>query len=349
VRDGGIAIGLNINTLAEMTATAPASLVADGFTWVFVHYSLADTNPVQVKAYKDAGLKVMLLGAHRQYHYTLATDTVLFGAGGLKGLLSYDPVYCAGITSIYRYRTSAATWGFTNPDYGRHSNWSDSLQGQRDLYRGYIQINDAGRLSIDGDLMLPTDTDPTFRPSGYYILQGEQCPVPFNAVTSKYDSYDIEVSFRWDGLVVDEGRWMSVWFGNPEDRVLTDWTQATQYTKGYNFQLAQDGQFVLQRYDGIASDGVTIPAYQYALAWDSPWLNSIAANTDYRVKVRVRPDRIIVGPASQSEGNTNTRTFNAATGQGERWRGAYTYLGRHFFNNTDQVRCRFVNFVVTPV
>lgn len=347
MRTNGIAIAAHLTTDAMVDAVTPASLIADGYTWVMMNIFTADRRPAVVKAYKDAGLNVLLTNGARQWHYNLHKDTTRFGTGGLKGILCTDPVYCAGELNGYRYRTDVATWGWSTPDYGRHSSWSASIEGQRDRYRGYTLGGDPGNISLDGDVLLPQDTNPEGRrDSGYFILMGEQCPAPINPTTSARDNYDIEVGFIWDALVGDRGRWMSVWFGNTEDRALSEWVQASEYTRGYDFQLTQTGLFVMQRYDGVLPNGVD-PPFQYSLTWDSPWRNNIQPGVEYRVKVRVRPDRIILGPASEAEGGPNTRVFNAATGGGERWRGPYSYVGRHFFFTNDSTRVRWRWYTLT--
>lgn len=346
LKNAGVAIAAHLTTEAEVDAVTPANCVAAGITWVFIAYGVADTAPAKVKAYKTAGLKVMLHGGNRQWHYNLVTDTVRFGTGGLKGILCTDPVYCAGALNNYRYRKPLATWGWGTPDYGRHSNWSNTVDGQRDRYRGYVQSGLGGTLSLDGDVLNPTDTSPTLRPSGYYILMGEQCPVPFNTATSKYDSYDIDCSFTWDALIADRARWIGIHVCVPEDRALTESGQSTQYTKGYLFTLGQNGDLTLTRYDGIPYSAD--PAWQYRLAWASGW-GTITPGAEYRIKVRVRPDRIVCGRYDQVEGGTNTRTFNASLGGGTTWRGQYAYITRHFFATSDSCRIRWANFQVTAV
>lgn len=347
LRDIGCAVGAHLTSDAEVNNVTPANLVAAGFTWVAINYTSADTRPAVIKAYKDAGLNVILFTGHRQWHWTLVNDATKFGTGGLKGLLCSDPVYAAGLLSNYRYLSWAATWNWGTPDYGRHSNWSATIEGQRDRYRGYVADGQAGSLYIDGDVLLPNDTDPEgIRYSAYYILMGEQCPAPLNSATGKHDNYDIDVSFRWDALIADRGRWMGIWFGNTEDRSLVEWIYCNQYTRGYEFMLSQNGMFHIERYDGVPNS--TEPPFAYGTDWSSPWVGTIQPNTEYRVKVRVRPTYITCGPASEAEGGPNTRTFNSSTGGGDLWRGPYIYLGRHFFYTSDSTRCRFGNLVITP-
>jgi hypothetical protein len=175
---------------------------------------------------------------------------------------------------------------------------------------------------------------------------GEECPLPFNAATSKYDSYDIDCGFLWDALVTDRTRWIGVHVAVPEDRPLTEGNQSTQYTKGYLFTLAQNGDFTMSRYDGVPY--TADPAWQYRLVWASGW-GTITPGVEYRVKVRVRPDRIILGRSDQIEGGANTRTFNAATGGGTTWRGPYAYATRHFYASNDSTRVRWRNFQVTTI
>jgi hypothetical protein len=347
LRDIGCAVGAHLTTDAEVDAVTPANLVAAGMTWVGISYPTADTRPAVVKAYKDAGLHVLLFGVHRQWQWNLVNDTTTFGAGGLKGVLCADPVYVAGAINNYRYRTTTATWDWNTPDYGRHSNWSNTIDGQRDRYRGYVIDGDTGNISLDGDVLLPTDTSPSaYRPSGYYILQGEQCPAPLNATTGHYDNYDIDVGFIWDSLVGDSDSWMGIWFGNPEDRMLYEWTQCDTHTKGYQYQLDQAGMQHMSRYDGVPN--AVAPPYAYNADWGSPWTGHIAAHTEYRVKVRVRPTYITCGPANQPETGPDVWTFTNTFGGGTLWRGPYIYLGRHFAFTSDSTRCRFRNLVITP-
>lgn len=350
IKNTGTAIATHLNSEAQMDANTPASLVTLGVSWVFINAALADpatSAPIaaKVKAYKDAGLNVMLHSATRQWQYNQLNNTTTFGAGGLKGAIAFDPVYVGGALNNQPHRKNAATWGWGTPDYGRHSPWSNSgYDGQRDKYRGYVENGVGGQINLDADIINPFDTPGALLPSGYHILMGEQCPIP-------YTSYDIDCTFIWETRPTDTGRWMDIWCCSPEDRNIYEWTKANQFTKGYQFQLTVSGLFVMARYDGIPSNGSeSPPPYQYSLAWDSPWSGGgISGGTEYRVKVRVRPDRIVMGPSGQSEGGANTRTFNAGTGGGTTWRGAYAYVGRHFFFQSNAVRVRWKDFVITPV
>lgn len=341
----GIAAAASITTIEMAGRITPAYMAAHNLTWAMINYGLGDANAPTVKTYKDAGIHVMLTNCARQWHYNLITDTGRFGAGGLKGILAIDPLYSAGVLTNYSYLKQVATWGYGTPDYGRWGPNSNTLDGLRDVYRGFVLPGQAGKLCLDGTTLTPLDTNPDFRLSGYLLLMGEQCPVPKDATTNAYDSYDIEVGFIWDALVTDRIRWCSVFFGVPEDRALYEFRQTSQYTKGYQFQLSQNGSFTVERYDGIPYS--TDPAWQYTLTWDSGW-GTIVPGVEYRVKIRVRPDRIILGRADQLEGATNTRTFNAGTGGGTTWRGPYFYLGRHFFSTADSTRVHFSNLTCVP-
>ncbi len=350
VKASGVAIAAHLPSVEMIDANTPASLVAAGFTWVMIQNAIADNTPAKVKPYKDAGLNVLLYNTQRQWQYNLAKDTTKFGAGGLKGVLSTDPLYCGGEAFSYTYRRNRSDWTVPTPDYGRHSPYSDQgFGGQIDTYRGYAGGNDAGvsdgsnRLFLDGDVKNPGDT-PTDRPSGYFILLGEHCPIVNNAATSKPDNYDVDFSVSWASLISDKVRWAGMFVGVPEDRSIREWTQATTATKGYLFTLNQNGRFVFTRYDGVVGAN---PPYQYSTDWDSAWAPGVAANTEYRMKIRMRPDRIVVGPANQAEGGANTRTFNAATGSGERWRGPYLYIARHFFTDADSTTVRWTDVNVT--
>jgi len=328
----GVAIGLRIMTAATAAAMTPAAMVADGYTWVIVHYALADTNPATVKAYKDAGLHVLLTPGHRQWQYELMRDATTFGPGGLKGILCSDPLYCAGEQFAHVVRRPFVDWFWGTPDYGRHAAWSDDIPGAHARYRGYTNSGEGGTLSLDGNILLPGD-DPSYRTTGYYLLAGELNPIA-------WPQYDLEVGFVWQALTTDRTRWIAVWFGSPNDRDLREWTLATTHTKGYNLQLTQTGQFVLERYDGVVGAD---PPYQSVLVWESGW-GTVTPGVQYRIKIRVRGDRIIVGPASETSSGPGTRALMDTT-----WRGPYLYFGRHFFHNADSVRIRWVQPVITEV
>jgi hypothetical protein len=341
----GIAAAAAITTTEMASRITPTYMTAHYLTWAMIDYSLGDANAPTVKAYKDAGINVMLSNCAKQWHYNLTNDTTRFGTGGLKGILAIDPLYAAGVLTNYSYLRQVAEWGYGTPDYGRWGPNSNVLDGLRDKYRGFVLPGEAGKIVIEGTTLGPLDTNPSFIDTGYLILMGQQCPVPKNPVTSAYDSYDIEVGFIWNQLVSDHVRWMSVFFAVPEDRVLYEFRKTNSYTKGYQFQLSQNGNFTIERYDGIPY--TADPAWQYTTTWASGW-GTITPGVEYRVKVRVRPDRIILGRADQVEGGTNTRTFNAATGGGTTWRGPYFYLGRHFFSTSDSARVHWSNLSCIP-
>lgn len=333
--EDNVVIAAHITSTAMATANPPATLVSEGFTWVMIDFSIADTAAATVTAYKTAGLNVMLTNGHRQWHFNLQRTLAL------RGVLCLDPVYCAGILSSFSYKKPVGTWGWGTPDYGRYAYGTDQ-ENMRDKYRGYVKNGEGGRIYIDGGTLAPHETDPNFRQSSYFILMGEQCPVRDTRVAANVvgspNFYDIDVSVTWTSLTSDQGRHLSVFFAVPQDRPLTEWQLATTYTKGYMFSLSENGTFVFQRYDG----GSNAAMFE---SWASPW-GVVTPNAEYRLKVRVRPDRVIVGPADQSEGGAQTHTYTGANG-GTMWRGAYFYLGRHFFSVADSTSIRFTNLVLT--
>lgn len=350
-RDAGIAVALHLSSAAQVNTYTVPIMQQHGFTWAFVAYHLVDAaladsnaqiaaNIARIKEYKAAGIQVLLHSAHRQWHFNLATDTAVWGDGALKGVISFDPVYCGGKTNGYSYRKVQASWHWRQPYYGLHSPWSanpvgvnrprpkNDFEGQREKVRGFC--GDSGWLRLEVDVIPPNyPPDSSLINTGYMLLIGEQCPVPLNAATNKHDSYDIDLAFLWD-RITDRGRWMSVFFAVPEDRSLTEWTDCTKFTKGYQVQLNMAGDLVFQRYDGIPYSGSGSPT-QFEEVWS--YGSSIAAGTAYGIKVRVRTDRIIVGPSSQQEGGPNTRVFRADKG-GTIHRGPYAYIGRHFFSTS---------------
>jgi hypothetical protein len=339
-----------------MTANPPATLTALGVTWAFFSYSLVDTNAAQIKTYKDAGIQCMLHSAHRAHHYDMLSKSD-FGTGGLKGAICLDPVYVGGPQNNWEYRTLGQTWGWGTPDYGRHSGYSNTgIFGQRDHLRGYVKNGAPFEICLDPDVVPPgepTASTGTGVMSAYYILMGEECPIAFT-------QYDVEFTVRWDTPGSSDGsRYMGCAFGVPEDRHFKDWIRCDQYTKGYTFTMTLNGDFVFSRFDGIpfpGGDPLVTPPYQYGSVWASGF-GAIAANTNYAMKVRVRTDRIILGPASQAEGGANTRTFTATTPagsggtlpEGTRYRGPFFYLCRHFWNTGEARTVRWGNLTITNV
>lgn len=342
INSDGVAIALHLIS-EEMVDKVVTEITLDGlwtrgFRWMFVSYDVADRIPAKVKQFKDRGFNVVLFTGHRQWHWTLTKDTARFPPNGLKGIMCSDPVYCSGEANGFRYRQDNATWSWGTPDYGRHGYVGD-IPWSRDRFRGYIRNGVGGHLVLDGDVLGPAETDPAFRRTGYMILQGEQCPAPnFDLTTRVSNNYEIHVGFMWEGIPADRGRWLCVFFANPQDRSLTEWELATEYTRGYMFQLSAGGDFVLSRYDGafppIPPTGGT--------TWASGWGN-LTTNVEYRIQIQVRPDSIRIGRADG--GAMREFTGDWAT----RWRGGYFYYGRHFWSVADSAPVRWIWGICRPL
>jgi glycerophosphoryl diester phosphodiesterase len=335
-RADGIATAFHITSLAQANVYTPSAVAGMGHTWVVLPASLADTNAAMVTAYKSAGLQVLLNGVARQYQYNQAKSLAV------RGILSQDPIYASGVDNNFKYQSLTSTWAWAQPDYGRQA-YLDDVAFVRDTYRGYVASSN--RLSIDGLTHVPGQTDPDQHPSSYYLLMGEQVPVrDTGTAINTYGTatnYDITVGFIWSRLLTDRTQWCSLYFGVPEDRPLYDNTGATSTTKGYAFMLRQNGNFILLRYDGVPYPGSGSP-YQFIVAnWASGW-GTITANTEYRVKVQVRSNGIIVG--REDGGGSATKTL-----VGEdyiKWRGPYFYLGRHIDNDSDLATVTYSNLVL---
>lgn len=332
LRADGVETALHLLSKAQCDANPPATMAANGHTWVMISASILEAYPATVAAYIAAGLNVMTFTLTKQHQYFAAK------AAGVRGVLAADPVYVGGEQSNFRHRQNNATWTWGTPDYGRHGYVGD-IPSQSDKYRGYVNPGQANMLSLDPDVINPSGTV-DFDESGYFILAGEQCPIrktgdPANIVGSP-NNYDITVGFLWDRLLTDRGRWMGVWFGAPDDRSIQQWTKSTQYTKGYCITLSQNGDFAFSRYDGVpfpagGNPNVT-PPFQFGDVWASGW--SIQANVEYRIKISVRPTGNIT--ISRQDGGAS-RTYTDTT-----WRGAYFHIGRHHFNIYDAAVCRWV-------
>jgi hypothetical protein len=342
----GVAVAAHLTSKAMMDAVTPASLIAKGIPWVFLPVQATMDNQAQATAYKTAGLQVMLHGACRHVHYELQRTL------GFRGTLATDPFYVQGPTNLFRYRKETASWAYSPPDYGRHGYTAESLTAHRS-FSGYQEAGNNGKVSIRPDAIPPGDTASLMQ-SGYYILAGEQCPIRDPAHSplpvGSYGSptnYDIEIGFSWASLVADRGRWCGVWFCAPDDQPIVEYTRANKYTRGYEIQLAQNGQFAFRRYDGIPYTGSYPPSTapdQYTVFWDSTW-GTITPGTEYRILIQVRPGAITVGRLGSNATVLNGRTFNATTGGGDKWRGPYFHFGRHFYSTSDATTTRFHNLV----
>lgn len=343
----GVAVAAHLTSKAMMDAVPPANLTAKGIPWVFLPATVVQDNQAQATAYKTAGLQVMLHSGFRQVHYELQRNLAL------RGILSTDPYYTQGWGNLFRYRKETASWSYSPPDHGRHAYGGESLTTHRS-FDGYQENGGSGKITIRTDAIPPPDTASLMQ-SGYFVLAGEQCPVRDPAhptlAPGQYGTptnYDIEVGLSWSALVSDRARWMGVWFGAPDDQPIVEYTRANQYTRGYEFQLAQNGTFAFRRYDGVPYTGpyppTTTSPDQYTSFWDSTW-GTIVPGTEYRILIQVRAGAITVGRLGSGATVLNGRTFNATTGGGDRWRGPYFHLGRHFWSTSDSALCRFHNLV----
>lgn len=349
-KDAGAATAMFFYDTGQLAAYPPATLAnlygdGTGPAWVFMNYELVEANTANATAYRDAGFQVVLMGAHRQYSYEMMRTL------NLRGLDSPDPVYVAGFNSYFRYRRPDADWQWPTPDYGRHA-YRTQQPAVPTWERGYTN---SGLLHINETLVNPV-TSSDWQRSGYLVLMGEQCPIPdptWSPSTPGFygapTNYDIEVGFSWSRLMGDRTRWMGVFFGVPEDRPLSEWVYSNTYTKGYQFQLSQNGTFTLQRYDGIPYTGSLDPSgppwpYQFSSSWASTW-GTINPLQEYRVLIQVRPGTVTMGRLGPGNTVLNGRTFDNTDigGRGERWRGPYFYVGRHFWQQSDGAVCRFHN------
>lgn len=371
IRNAGAAIAWHFNSVAEMTANPPATLTGLGVTWAFFPYHVAETNPAQLNAYKAAGITCMLHSLHRQHQFNFLNKAE-FNPGGLRGGISWDPVYVNGSQSNFRYRALNAVWDTPDPNHGRQgpyvsgNGFRPEWQSQNnrtpmsDHFRGLITgaLSDRGRLLLTADVIPPGETDggagSTAVQTGYNILMGEQCPVP-------WPQYDIDFDVRWHGDTnTIDGRYMGIIFGVDEDREVKEWIRCDQYSKFYLFALSITGTFVFFRYDGIPYPG-NGAAYQYTFDWASGYNTpGPGGNTgaSYGLKVRVRNDRLVLGPSNQDESGANTRIFTATTpaenGTGRlpdatRWRGKYFYMNRHFWNTSNSRLVSWENLRITEI
>lgn len=349
-KNAGAATAMFFADATQLAAYPPATLATlygdgTGPGWVFLNYELAEANPANATAYRDAGFQVILTGAHRQYHYELQRTL------GLRGIDCADPVYAAGFKSAFRYRRMDAEWTWPTPDWGRHAYRTQNITTPT-WERGYT---DSGKLFIEQFSLVNPATSPDFQRTGYMVLAGEQCPIADPTwdpdVPGDYGeptNYDIEVGFSWSRLMSDRSRWMSVFFGVPEDRPLSEWVYTNEFTKGYQFQLNQNGLFTMQRYDGIPWTGSLDPVgpwpYQFSSSWASSW-GTINPDQEYRILIQVRPGTVTMGRLGPGSTVLNGMTFTNTDvgGRGERWRGPYFYLGRHFWQASDGASCRFHN------
>jgi hypothetical protein len=331
VKNEGIDTAVHITTTTEAATYTPAWCLSAGIKWVMIGYSVGGSsaaNITLVTPYVDAGLRVMLTGTHRQWHWEHAKQmgTPVLPATtppGCNGVFSSDPPYTQGRVNPY-YRSNKHSWQWEPVDIGRHSYVGTIDRYNHAIYRGLVRPGQPNRLWLRKDVVLPPEIDPSasFQRSAYLILQGGLCPLV------NPESYTINVGFRWAESITDKGRWISCFFAVPEDRSLVEWQLATSTTRGYQLQLTQAGGFVLQYYDG------TPGAPPAGRTWT--WLSgfggggNLAPNTTYNVKIVVTPTTIT---CSRSDGGGSFVLNDGGLAAGK-YRGEYLYLGRHFFTHT---------------
>jgi len=324
----GIPIGALFYTRQQVIDYPVSRLNTLGVTWVFVLESLVDpVDPnhvsTQVDAYRAAGLNVMLMGVSRQYQAQRAATLQL------RGSIATEPVYSYGASLLYRYRRDTPSWGFSAPNTGQLSPYSDTVVGQNAHYRGYVLAGEGGQLTIPADLHNPEQVEPY--PSGYWILPGEMMPLK-NAST-----YAIQAFYRWSSLPIDRGRWVGLWLDAPTDRTLRDWSAATTQTIGYLFSMSVgtgNAQFVLTEYDG--TPGVP-PAARVLVDTSAPY--SISSGVYYGMRAEVTPTQIRLYASTVSWPSNFNKVLVATVNNPHRYisgtNQGYCYFGRHFFNEPD--------------
>lgn len=340
LKNAGVATGATLETAQAVNDNTPAALTALGIKWVGINYAVAAADTVKARAYKDAGLNVLLTGTHRQWHWELSRDVIKFGPGALKGCLSYDPMYTIG-SPAGRYLRDQATWSWPMADYGRHSPYSDTIEGQHEKFRGYFDAAASpDNILLDSNIVVPQ----AGKNSAYYILMGEECPTPAS------NNFDIECGFAWDAPShTADPHWIGLFVCVPTDNVLYDDQLVDGNTQGYLCAMNTAGECMFRRFDG--TPGGALP-WQFEQKWASGF-GAAQPVTPYRFRIRIRPDRIAFGRDGQAENGPDTRTFTNALGGGDRWRGRYFYAGRQFpvagQPDNGRVRWFFLNVNQTPV
>lgn len=325
ISGSGMPVGAVLRTKQQVLDYPAATLNTLGVTWVFLHQDLVDPfHPNYAagaaEAYVAAGLNVMLTWVNRQYQVQRAT------ALGLRGCLCTDPIYAYGPTSAWRYRRDTPSWGFTSPNVGQHSSWSDTVVGQQAHYRGFVLSGQAGQCTLRADLHNPEQIEPY--QSGYWLLPGEILPLR-NA-----DTYAVQCWWRWnDGLPGDRDRWVALWLDSPTDRSLRDFSAASAQTIGYQFFLTPNNEFTLVEYDGTPGAPPSSRVF-------GPWATgySISPNNYYGMRAEVTPTAIRLYASSTTWPNftkvliatiNNPHRYISGLNQG------YVYFGRHYFFQVD--------------
>jgi hypothetical protein len=326
----GIATAVHLPTTTATNAAVGVTIAAAGYTWVTV--DIGAVVPAKITEFIAAGLNVLYTGCGRQLHFDGAVTA------GIRGVIATTPIYCGGKLNTFQYRNTIASWNFGAADHGRFAYGTNLPEFATDRWRGYVRPGIPGIINIDGN-KVPPGEDPGFIETGLWILMGEQCPVRDNTVAiTEYgapSNYDIEFGVSWSAVLSDTARWAGVFLACPTDPVIRDWSQATTDTRGYLFTLSQNGTFEMARYDGVAfppgGDPTVTPPYAFGNTWASGF-GVVSANTEYRMKVQVRPTQITF---SRADGGGSFVYVNTT------WRGPYFYLGRHFFNTVDTARVGF--------
>lgn len=314
----GVAVGAVIRQRQQVIDYTPAALAALGVSWVFLGYQFADpqdsVNYVAgaVAAYNAAGLQVILLNGHRQYHHDLAV------AAGARGSMMLDPIYGTGKITGYRYRgdTLSANWG--SPNVGQHSPYSSDIwAGQRDHFRGILRAGQGDSYVIPADVMPP---DPPPHENGYWNLAGRAMPLRSG------DTYAVQTWFRWNAQIPqDLQRWVGLFVDRPTDQPLVTGANSTNVTIGYEFRMKADGDFVLNEYDGTPGGPVTL--------FTGPNLYIPVADTYYGMRIEVTPTAIRLYSSIGAYPNFN-KVLEATIANPHRYvsgaNAGYVFWGRHF-------------------
>lgn len=334
-RSLGIEIAASISSTTVAAANLAADLVAAGYTWAMVNWSVPATT---ITSYRDAGLNVMMTPGDRQWQW--ASQNSL----GLRGMLCTDPVYASAATYGYNYRpvnpsaSAPHPWSRVSggPDFGRVG-YNASIAGSHSQYRGVVVSGEGGMLQFP-PAALPQGNSNYLIPAGRWNpIYDPNLPAPPPGNPGAPTNYDIECGVSITSpLGASSGMAIGLFFGMPLDVRNFDLSSANADTKGYCIVLTVDGQLNFRRYDGIPGSG------QYSLFWASTWTT---VTTERRIHVAVRPGQITISRA-EAIGGTGSKVFNAATGGGDVWRGPYFYLA--FFRTSGHIgNMRYHNLKVT--
>ncbi|MFF4661937.1 hypothetical protein [Streptomyces sp. NPDC001282] len=291
-------------TWGDATLPYPvADLTAAGVEWIALYSRCADS---VFRAYKDAGINVLMRGTSRQADYARVS------ALGIRGALQYDPVYYRGPGTVAGlggrdYRSELDPWEHRRMGTGQLTYQTDQQSVSSPSVRGRTEAAEQG-------LILP---------SGWgggrdrvSVLCGWECPM------ENPTAYRIGVDMKWNSLASASAAnaRMGLLFGAATDTDLYSWPQGDPALNPSGMRAARPNCYrAFQRQNGEIGIGVFAADGTYTMlaTRTSP---AVAAGTWNAYELVVTADQVTF---TRTLANGTKYTVTAADST---WRGPYFWV-----------------------